>query len=98
MFIEHIKTIIIFILSGIITFFIIKKLDINYKYTEKIRAYFKINSKWEALTYYCVFLIPLILITIAGIYFIDLPSYIYSILWGIALGLNTHIQQKHSAK
>lgn len=98
MFIEHIKTIIIFILSGIITFLIIKKLDINYKYTEKIRTYFKINTKWEHLTYYCVSLILLILITIASIYFIDLPSNICSILWGIALGFNTHIQQKNNAK
>lgn len=36
MFIDHIKTIVILILSGIITFFLIKKLDTNYKYTEKI--------------------------------------------------------------
>jgi|GEM_PF-3129096 len=98
MFIDHVKTIVILILSGMVAFFILKKLDINYKYTEKIRTYFKINKKWEPITYYCIFLIPLLLITIAGIYFINLPSYIYSILWGIALGLNTYIQHKNYAK
>lgn len=96
MTINHIKTIVILISSGIITFLLIKKLDTNYTYTEKIRTYFKINKKWEGLAYYCVFLIPLALITIIGIWFIALPSNINSVLWGIALGLNTHIQNKNN--
>lgn len=98
MTIDHIKTIVILISSGIITFLLIKKLDTSYTYTEKIRTYFKINKKWESLTYYCILFIPLTLITIMGIWFIDLPSNINSVLWGIALGLNTYIQQKNNAK
>lgn len=98
MIIDHIKTIIILISSGIITFFLIKKLDTNYTYTEKIRTYFKINKKWEPLTYYCGFFIPLTFISIMGIWFINLPSNMYSILWGLALGLNAYIQQKNNAK
>lgn len=98
MFIEHIKTLIIFIIAGIIAYLLFKNLDIKYKYTEKIRVRFKINKKWEGLTYYLILFIPLLVISIIGIYFTDIGSRVYAMLWGAALGVNTYIQQKNNAK
>ncbi|MFL0252210.1 hypothetical protein ACJDT4_17495 [Clostridium neuense] len=98
MFIDHIKTLSIFILAGAIAYLFFKNLDFKYKYTEKARVHFKINKKWEGLIYYLILFIPLLSISIIGIYFTDISSNIYAILWGIALGINTHMQQKNNAK
>ena len=65
------------------------KIDKKYRVTNKLSLKLHINQKWKACFCGCCSMISILVIGILGIYVIDIPSIVYTILCGIIIGVST---------
>lgn len=86
------------LLSLTLSLSIYLKIDEKYAVTNKISSKLRIQQQWKA--FFCVncIMISILIIGVFGIYVIDIPAIIYSILSGILAGMGIGMANKMSIK
>lgn len=85
------------ILSLALSQFIYIKIDKKYEVTNKVSSKLHIKHEWKASFCVCCTFICILSIGVLGIYVIDIPEILYSILNGILIGTCVSITNKRSS-
>jgi hypothetical protein len=86
------------LLSLILSEFIYINIDKKYEVTNKISSKLHIKQEWKTCFCICCAFIGMLIIGVFGIYVIDIPELLYSILSGILMGTSISIVAKMSHK
>ena len=84
------------ILSLTLSQFIYIKIDKKYEVTNKVSLKLHIKQDWKACFCICCMFICILVVGILGIYVIDIPSILYSIVCGIITGIGISMVTKMS--
>ncbi|MBU3130171.1 hypothetical protein [Clostridium tagluense] len=74
--------------------FIYPKIDEKYGITNKVSLKLKVSQEWKPFFCVCSFFVFILVVGILGIYIIEIPNTVYSILCGIYGGFSIGIANK----
>ena len=77
-----------------ISMFIYNDIDKKFKLTKKISCYITVQEKWKPFFCICIVFLSIFIIGILGLFIVEIPDFIYSILTGIVVGIGVAITTK----